>query len=59
MNGRAGDVLHEVHQLASAYHWSERDILGLTLRRRLAYRMLLEADADAGMVRGLTGDDQF
>lgn len=46
-----------MHQLALAYHWSERDILGLTLHRRQAYLLLLEEDADAALIRGLTGDD--
>jgi hypothetical protein len=30
-------LLDDVHRLASAYHWSERDILGLPPRRRLFY----------------------
>jgi hypothetical protein len=35
---RSSDVLlDEVHTLASAYHWSEEAILGLTTDRRLAY----------------------
>jgi hypothetical protein len=30
-------LLHEVHVLASAYHWSERDILALSAARRRFY----------------------
>jgi hypothetical protein len=33
----AGSVLDEVHLLASAYHWRERDILDLPSTRRTAY----------------------
>ncbi len=33
----AGCVLEEVHLLASAYHWRERDILGMVSSRRAAY----------------------
>lgn len=34
-------LLHEVHLLASAYHWSERDILRLTATRRRLYLDML------------------
>ena len=54
LSQRTGNFLREVHQLALAYHWSERDILGLPLRRRLAYLLLLEQDADAALLRDLT-----
>jgi hypothetical protein len=30
-------VLDEVHELASAYGWSEEEILGLSSRRRRQY----------------------
>jgi hypothetical protein len=33
----AGRILREVHALASAYGWSERDILGMSARRRRLY----------------------
>lgn len=33
----AARLLREVHALASAYGWSERDILGMTARRRRLY----------------------
>ena len=45
-----------MHQLALAYHWSERDILGLSLRRRRSYLLLLEEDADAALMRDLIAD---
>ena len=38
--------LHEVHALATHYHWSEHDILRLPARRR-AFYLLLIADAAA------------
>lgn len=45
-----------MHTLARAYHWSERDIVGLSLGRRLAYLMLLEVDADAALLAELSGE---
>lgn len=30
-------LLYDIHSLASAYHWSERDIIALPMRRRLFY----------------------
>jgi len=54
LSQRTGKFLREVHQLALAYHWSEQDILGLPLRRRLAYLLLLEQDTDAALLRDLT-----
>jgi hypothetical protein len=36
-------TLHEVHLLASAYGWPERDILALSPRRRRAYLELVQA----------------
>ncbi len=45
-----------MHTLARAYHWRERDILELTLARRLAYHMLLEEDADAALLADLGGE---
>jgi hypothetical protein len=49
-------MLRDVHQLARAYGWSERDILALPLDRRLAYRLLLEEESDAAMLAGLEGE---
>jgi len=59
MIGRAGGLLRQVHQIALAYHWPEPQIWNLPLQRRLAYLMRLEADADAGLLAGLTGSDSF
>lgn len=53
MIGRSRRLLRDVHELALAYHWAERDILGLSLDRRLAYRLLLEEDADAVLLADL------
>jgi hypothetical protein len=54
MIGRAARLLQDVHRLALAYHWSEPQIWNLPLRRRLAYLLQLEADADAALFAGLT-----
>lgn len=40
---RAGDVVHQVHRLASAYGWSERDILSMPAARRALYLGQIEA----------------
>ncbi len=42
--------MRDVYRLARACHWAERDILGLTLKRRLAYLLLLEEEADAALL---------
>jgi hypothetical protein len=47
LKGRAAGLLAEVHRLARAYHWSEGDILALSVDRRLAYLLMLEQEADA------------
>ena len=39
----AGRVLREIHALASAYGWSEREILSLSPARRRSYLGMLEA----------------
>ncbi|MEZ4293393.1 MAG: hypothetical protein R3B70_00330 [Polyangiaceae bacterium] len=39
-------MLHDVHTLASRYHWSEDQILRLSLPRRAAYLDLFEAEED-------------
>lgn len=44
-------LLDDVHTLARAYHWSERQILRLPLRRRLAYLMRIEAENDATLIQ--------
>lgn len=38
----AGQLLHEVHQIASHYHWSEADILDLPRARRQRYLQLID-----------------
>jgi hypothetical protein len=47
-------MLTEVHHLARAYHWPEAEILRLSLKRRLDYLMLIEADGDAELLAQLT-----
>ena len=42
-----------MHRIATTYHWSEPQVWDLPLSRRLAYLMLLEADADAALLTGL------
>jgi len=44
------DLLDQVHQLASAYHWSERAILALPRERRLAYLRRVDRE------RGVSGE---
>lgn len=46
-------MLRDVYLLARACHWAERDILSLSLKRRLAYMLLLEEESDAMLVAGL------
>jgi hypothetical protein len=46
-------VLRDVYRLARTCHWTERDTLGLTLQRRLAYLLLLEEERDAALFDGL------
>jgi hypothetical protein len=43
IRGRDSDLHRDVHLLAFHYHWSERDILRLTRRKRLLYLELLSA----------------
>jgi len=45
--GGADRLFREVHALARHYHWSEREILGLELRRRRRYLDLLVDDEGA------------
>ena len=42
---RGRRLYREVHVLASRYHWSERDILSMSARRRALYLRLLDEDA--------------
>jgi len=41
INTWAGRLLHDVHQLAASYGWSERDILAMSPARRSAYLRLI------------------
>lgn len=43
LQAAAGRLLREVHELASAYGWSETDILALSPQRRQAYLELVRA----------------
>lgn len=54
---RAPGLLREIHQLARAYGWSEREIVSLTVDRRAGYLMLLEEEADAALLAGLHGSE--
>jgi hypothetical protein len=47
-------MLAEVHHLARTYHWTEPEILRLSLKRRLDYLMLIEADENATLLAQLT-----
>lgn len=42
---RSESILREVHVIASAYRWSEADILALPSQRRRAYAALIRGDA--------------
>jgi hypothetical protein len=53
LSGRAQGLLRDVYRLARACHWTERDILSLTLERRLAYLLLLEEESDAALFADL------
>jgi hypothetical protein len=59
LTGRAGRLLQDVHRLALAYHWSEPQVWQLPLRRRLAYLMALESDADAALLADVTAPDEL
>ena len=50
---RARGLLRDVHELARAYGWTQADVFALSLGRRLAYRLLLEEDADAALLANL------
>lgn len=49
---RSRQLLREVHVLAREYHWSERQILSLSVERRRAYLALIEAERDAALFAG-------
>lgn len=46
-------LIDDVHTLARTYHWNEADVLRLTLRRRLAYLLRIEAERDAAMIQNV------
>jgi hypothetical protein len=52
----AANLLRDVYRLARGLHWPEHDILDLTLRRRAAYLLLMEEEADSALLAGLTED---
>jgi hypothetical protein len=47
------NLLRDVHVLATQYHWTESDILRLTLSRRAAYLGLIEEQRDAALVAAI------
>lgn len=49
-------LLHDVHRLARIYHWSQCDILTMSLRRRLAYLELIDADETAALIADLRSE---
>lgn len=51
LDQRADRLLHEVHALALAYHWSESDILGLAPDRRARYLAFLHGTAVKAVAR--------
>jgi hypothetical protein len=53
MKERGDRVFREVHRVATTYHWSRQEILGLSLPCRLRYLMLIEAEDNAALVRAL------
>jgi hypothetical protein len=44
-----GDLLAQVHRIATSYHWSEQQILALAIHRREHYLKMIEADR--GMIQ--------
>ena len=51
LQGRADDLYQDVHLLAFHYHWSEREILALSRRKRRLYLDLLAASVREGFVQ--------
>jgi hypothetical protein len=46
-------MLHDVHRLASRYHWGEWQILALPLSRRRAYLGLIDAEQNRRLLSAL------
>jgi hypothetical protein len=51
LDGRAAQLVQDVHTLAWHYHWSERDILRMPRRRRARYLELVAEAAARARVR--------
>ena len=51
LQGRAGYLYQDVHLLALHYHWSEREILALSRRKRRLYLDLIGASVQEGFVQ--------
>ncbi|HYP06540.1 MAG TPA: hypothetical protein VER03_09965 [Bryobacteraceae bacterium] len=48
-------LIDDVHMLARTYHWSESEILRLSLRRRLAYLTRIDQERDAALIQTSQG----
>jgi hypothetical protein len=48
-------MLHDVHRIASRYHWGEWQILSLSLPRRRAYLRLIDSEQDRRLLSALEG----
>ena len=48
LSGRTRHLYREIHLLASFYHWSERDILEMTPRKRSRYLELVDETLSGG-----------
>ncbi|HNC98200.1 MAG TPA: hypothetical protein PKY30_06610 [Myxococcota bacterium] len=53
MKDRLPGLWSQVHLLASRYHWSEVQILSLSLPRRQRYLLLFEEEQDAALLGAL------
>jgi hypothetical protein len=51
MTERAQVLYREVHLLAFHYHWSERDIVGMSARKRQRYLRLIETELARGTLQ--------
>jgi hypothetical protein len=52
---RLASLFHDIHRLASRYHWAERDILALAWPRRRRYLAIIEAEAAEALFEDLGG----
>lgn len=46
------DLFEEVHRIASCYHWTENEIMSLTMERRRKYLRLIERERGFGVTPG-------